>query len=66
MKLIITITGPKVHDVGYRYLLLGGAMSLRLPGFYATNLLELEKQTVEILVEGKEPQVKAFMGVCEE
>jgi acylphosphatase len=61
MKHKITITGPKVHDVGYRYLLLGGAMGLRLPGFYATNLVELEKQIVEVLVEGKEPQVKAFI-----
>jgi acylphosphatase len=61
MKLKVTITGPKVHDVGYRYLLLGGAMGLRLPGFYAANLVELEKQIVEVLVEGKEPQVKAFI-----
>jgi len=61
MKLRIAITGPKVHDVGYRYLLLGGAMGLRIPGFYATNLVELEKQMVEVLVEGKEPQVRAFM-----
>ncbi|MFB3764228.1 MAG: acylphosphatase [Methanotrichaceae archaeon] len=61
MKLKITITGSKVHDVGYRYLLLGAAMSLRLPGFYATNPVEREEQMVEILVEGKEPQVKAFM-----
>ncbi|HSD57505.1 MAG TPA: acylphosphatase [Methanotrichaceae archaeon] len=61
MKLKITITGPKVHDVGYRYLLLGGAMGLHLPGFYAANLVELEKQIVEVLVEGKEPQVKAFI-----
>ncbi|HWQ20623.1 MAG TPA: acylphosphatase [Methanotrichaceae archaeon] len=61
MKLKITITGPKVHDVGYRYLLLGGAMGLRLPGFYATNQVEPKEQMVEILVEGKEPQVKAFV-----
>lgn len=36
-------------------------MGLRIPGFYATNLVELEKQIVEVLVEGKEPQVKAFI-----
>jgi acylphosphatase len=61
MKLKITITGPKVHDVGYRYLLLGGAMGLRIPGFYASNLVELKKQVVEVLIEGRELQVKAFM-----
>jgi acylphosphatase len=60
MKLRITITGPKVHDVGYRYLLLGGAMGLRIPGFYASNLTVLEKQIVEVLIEGRESQVKAF------
>ncbi len=36
-------------------------MGLRIPGFYASNLVELEKQVVEVLIEGKEPQVKAFM-----
>jgi acylphosphatase len=61
MKLRITITGTKVHDVGYRYLLLGGAMSMRLPGFYATNLTDPKGQMVEVLLEGKEPQVKAFI-----
>ena len=60
MKLRITITGPKVHDVGYRYLLLGGAMGLRIPGFYASNMTVLEKQVVEVLIEGRESQVKAF------
>jgi acylphosphatase len=60
MKLRITITGPKVHDVGYRYLLLGGAMGLRIPGFYASNMVVLEKQVVEVLIEGRESQVKAF------
>lgn len=61
MKLRITITGPMVHDVSYRYLLLGGAMGLRLPGFYANNLMEPREQMVEILIEGREPQVKAFV-----
>jgi acylphosphatase len=28
MKLRITVIGPRVHDVGYRYFLLGGAMDL--------------------------------------
>jgi acylphosphatase len=61
MKLRITITGTKVHDVGYRYLLLGGAMSMHLPGFCATNLTDPKGQMVEVLLEGKEPQVKAFI-----
>lgn len=37
MKLKITITGPKVHDVGYRYHLMGLARSSKLKGFDAEN-----------------------------
>jgi acylphosphatase len=65
MKLKITITGPKVHDVGYRYLLLGGAMGLRLPGFDANNLTDGKNQVVDIVVEGKETQIKAFKEFVE-
>jgi acylphosphatase len=54
MRLRITITGPKVHDVGYRYLLLGGAMGLRLPGFDANNFTDGKNQVVDIVIEGKE------------
>ncbi|MDM7911551.1 MAG: acylphosphatase, partial [Methanotrichaceae archaeon] len=60
MKLKIAITGPKVHDVGYRYLLLGGAMGLRIPGFDANNLTDDKNQVVDIVVEGKENQIKMF------
>ncbi|MDM7913331.1 MAG: acylphosphatase [Methanotrichaceae archaeon] len=65
MKLRITITGPKVHDVGYRYLLLGGAMGLRLPGFDANNFMYGKTQIVDIVVEGKEPQIAAFKKFIE-
>lgn len=60
MKLRITITGPRVHDVSYRYLLLGGAMGLRLPGFDANNLTDGESQVVDIAIDGKESQIEAF------
>jgi acylphosphatase len=65
MKLKITITGPRVHDVGYRYLLLGGAMGLRLPGFDANNLTDGKNQVADIVVEGKETQIKAFKEFVE-
>lgn len=65
MKLRITITGPRVHDVGYRYLLLGGAMGLRLPGFDASNLTDGKNQVVDIVVDGKESQIKAFKKYIE-
>lgn len=35
-------------------------MGLRIPGFYASNMTVLEKQVVEVLIEGRESQVKAF------
>lgn len=62
MKLRITIKGPRVHDVGYRYFLLGGAMSLRLPGFDANNLTDGKNQVVDLVIEGKESQIEAFKG----
>jgi acylphosphatase len=65
MKLRITITGPKVHDVGYRYHLLGGAMGLRLPGFDANNFTDGKTQIVDVVVEGKEPQIAAFKKFVE-
>ncbi len=40
-------------------------MGLRIPGFYATNLVEWEKQIVEVLLEGKESQVKAFIELVQ-
>jgi acylphosphatase len=60
MKLQIRIVGPKVHDVGYRYLLLGGAMGLRLSGFDANNLAKGNNQLVDVVVEGKDDQIKAY------
>jgi acylphosphatase len=65
MKLRITITVSKVHDVGYRYLLLGGAMGLRLLGFDASNLTVGRNQVVDIVVDGKESQIEAFKEYIE-
>jgi acylphosphatase len=65
MKLAIKITGPKVHDVGYRYLLLGGAMGLHLPGFDANYQKEGEDQVLDIVVEAKDGQIKAFRTFVE-
>jgi acylphosphatase len=65
MKLRITITGPRVHDVGYRYFLLGRAMALRLPGFDASNLTDGKNQVVDIVIDGKESQVETFKEYAE-
>jgi len=63
MKLRITITGPRVHDVGYRYFLLGRAMGL--PGFDASNMTDGKSQVVDIAIDGKESQVGAFREYIE-
>lgn len=66
MKLKITITGPKVHDVGYRVFLLKHAMNLALPGLSTYNWEEMEgQQQVIVLLEGYEARIKAFLQLVE-
>lgn len=60
MKLKITITGPRVHDVGYRPYLTELAMRLALRGFEVYNDGEEGQQAVIALVEGDEQRVKRF------
>lgn len=60
MKLKITITGPKVHDVGYRPYLTELAMRLALRGFEVYNEEENELQIVIALAEGDEQRVTRF------
>jgi len=60
MKLKITITGPKVNDVGYRYFLLGIAMSNRIRMFEAHNMRSSEGQAVMAFADGDEEAIKAF------
>jgi hydrogenase maturation factor HypF (carbamoyltransferase family) len=56
MKLRFTITGPKVHGVGYRPYLAELAMRLALRGFEVYN----DDEAVITLVEGDEKRVKRF------
>ncbi|MDD5735541.1 MAG: acylphosphatase [Methanothrix soehngenii] len=66
MKLKITITGPKVHDVGYRVFLLKHAMNLALPGLSTYNWEEMKgQQQVIVLLEGDEARIKAFLQLVE-
>ncbi len=62
MKLKITITGPKVHDVGYRPCLTELAMRLALRGFEVYNDDEDEQQMVVVLVEGDEQRITKFFN----
>ncbi len=62
MKLKITITGPKVHDVGYRPWLVELAMSMGLKGFDVYNDEEDGQQTVIALIEADDRRVQKFLS----
>lgn len=65
MKLKIKITGPRVHDVGYRYFLMSNAIDLGLKGFHARNRMSGEVQEVIALVEGDEETIADFKTLVE-
>lgn len=62
MKLRIMITGPKVHDVGYRPWLVELAMSMGLKGFDVYNDEEDGQQIVIALIEADERRVQKFLS----
>jgi acylphosphatase len=65
MKLKIKITGPKVHDVGYRYFLMSMAMTNRIRMFEAHNIEGNEGNEVLVFAEGDEEAIKAFRVLAE-
>ncbi len=65
MKLKIKITGPLVHDVGYRAFLLEMAEDLELMGFSARNMLEDDEQLVLALAEGDLDAMAQFRQIVE-
>jgi acylphosphatase len=65
MKLMVTITGPKVHDVGYRHFLMISALNLGLSGFHARNRTDGVEQGVIALAEGDEEAIADFRRFVE-
>jgi len=65
MKLKIKITGPKVHDVGYRYFLMSNAIDMGLKGFHARNRTGEKGPEVTALVEGDEETIADFRKLIE-
>ena len=65
MKLRVTITGPKVHDVGFRYFLMSNAIDLGLSGFRARNGMNGKEQEVIALVEGDQGAIADFRRLIE-
>ncbi len=60
MKLKVIITGSKVHDVGYRVMLVNKALSLGINNFNAFNTFLDEKQAVFAIIEGDEDTLGEF------
>src|SRR5512135_3674956 len=66
MKLRVTITGPKVHDVGYRPWLVELAMSMGLKGFDVYNDEEDGQQMVMALIEADDRRTQRFLSTVNE
>lgn len=60
MKLKARIRGSKVHDVGYRVILLRKAMELGAEKFNALNSEEGGLQVITALIEGSKDTVEEF------
>ncbi|HNX39318.1 MAG TPA: acylphosphatase [Methanothrix sp.] len=60
MKLKVTITGPKVHDVDCRFFLTSMAMAGGIRMFEAYNAIGKGGQQVHVFVDGEEESVKAY------
>ena len=65
MKTKIKITGPNVHNAGYRVFLMKHAMNLALPGLSTYNWEENGQQEVIILLEGDEARIAVFRQTVE-
>ncbi len=60
MKIMIKITGGKVHGVGYRSWLTDVAVNAGLHGFYAGNRVEGKNSVVVVQAEGDEESLSCF------
>ena len=65
MKLKVKITGPKVHNVGYRPFLTEIAICLGLRGFEVYDDEDDGRQVVVALAEGDEQQIHKFCDSAE-
>jgi acylphosphatase len=61
MKQKIKISGPKVHDVGYRPYLIELAMKWSLHGFEVFNDDENGQEVVVVLLEGDDRRINQFI-----
>jgi acylphosphatase len=61
MKLEVRVTGPRVHEVGYRLHLLDLAILYDINRFSVNRLIEDGKQVVIARVEGSNDQLQNFL-----
>jgi len=66
MKKKITIKGDKVHDVGYRLLLMEMAEDAGIKNFDAKNIKEKNKETIKILIDSEENNINQFIQAVKE
>ena len=66
MKKKILIKGNKVHDVGYRLLLMDLAEDIEIGNFDARNVMKGNKQIVSVLIESSENNVTEFFNQVKE
>ena len=57
----IIITGPKVHNVGYRLFLLNEAETMTIPLLDIKNLKDKSKENVEVFIGGDSDNVDKFV-----
>ncbi|MCX9015097.1 MAG: acylphosphatase [Candidatus Methanoperedens sp.] len=60
MKLKITITGVKVHGVGYRVMFVNKALSLGVSNFNIFNNIIEDNQAVIVIIEGEPDVIEEF------
>ena len=61
MKKKIIVAGPKLHDIGYRVILIRKALEMGFENFYVYNAIMEGKQAVIILVEDSEELINDFV-----
>ena len=68
VKRRILIKGRRMHNVGYRPLLMEKAQELKIPYFYAKNVKDKEdgKQVVDVRVGGEGGRIDNFLNFVHE
>lgn len=61
MKIKVKIVGTKIHDAGYRPLLVQKGLESGLTGLNVRDKMEDRKQVVQVLAEGEDREIEEFI-----